>query len=337
MAKRKSKKSSNSKGKSSEVKTISIKLEWVALVILGLLFVVSIVTSGFTNLPLNIKSPFEDILGTKTMDVDELQEKVRNYINDEILQGQATAEVSDFEEDETSEGIYKFTINIEGEEYESFVSKDGRYLYVDRYDMDPEPEEEEIADYPKQDTPDVLLFTMSYCPYGNEAEEFVKPVYDLLGSSMNFEPHYIVSKTSDGGWESLHGEQELNQDVREICTWKYQREKYWDFVLAANTGCDYTNVDSCWEEVAKNVGIDTEQIKTCEANEKDSLLENELALSNQYGATSSPTILINGMNYTGSRIAETFKKSICASFNSEPDSCSQELSTEEGTANGSCD
>ena len=134
----------------------------------------------------------------------------------------------------------------------------------------------------------------------------------------------------------MHGVQELNQGVRELCVNKYQTDKFWDFVMAANEKCDYTNVDTCWEQVAKYVGVKTEQIKTCQNDEAVSLLEEEIKLNAEYEASGSPTIILNGEAYTGSRTPEAFKQAVCSSFNNAPEACSQILDDSGATAEGSC-
>lgn len=329
----------------SDAKVISIKLEWILVGIMAVCLIVSVLTRGFSQLPLNLSLPFVDnILGKSSLDKEEVKERVTKYINEDLLQGQRVAEIVEIVEDEDDD-LYKIKLKLNGQEFDSFVSKDGKYLYTERLEV---VIEEEIADYPKQDVPDVLLFTMSYCPYGNQAEDFVKPVYDLLKDKANIEPHYVIYN-KDMGYEgeeycldaenkycSMHGVGELNQGVRELCTFKYQKDKFWDFVMAANNECDASNIDECWEQVAQNVGIDTEQIKSCQANEAITLLEEEVKLNQQYSVTGSPTILINEKNYEGNRNPESFKKAVCASFNIEPEECAQTLEEEGSAPEGSC-
>lgn len=108
--------------------------------------------------------------------------------------------------------------------------------------------------------------------------------------------------------------------------------------MAANEKCDSSNVDECWEQVAKDVGVDTEQIKNCQTDEIITLLEEEVRLNEQYQVSGSPTIIVNGKNYDGNRTPEDLKKAICFSFNDEPAACTQELSDNSGSApTGSCD
>ncbi len=128
----------------------------------------------------------------------------------------------------------------------------------------------------------------------------------------------------------------MNRDVRELCVEKYQADKFWDFVKVINAGCTAQNVDSCWENVAKNAGLNVNQIKTCQKNEALTLLAQETELNKTYSISGSPQIIINGTEYQGARSAEAYKAAICSAFNSAPDKCSQVLSGDAGSASGGC-
>ncbi len=49
----------------------------------------------------------------------------------------------------------------------------------------------------KSDKPDFQFYVMSFCPYGNQMEDLVKPVAQLLGNKVNIRPQYIFEKISD--------------------------------------------------------------------------------------------------------------------------------------------
>lgn len=48
----------------------------------------------------------------------------------------------------------------------------------------------------KQKNPRVDFFVMSFCPFGNQAEDGLAPVAKLLGDKVDWRPHYIVSKVN---------------------------------------------------------------------------------------------------------------------------------------------
>jgi len=49
----------------------------------------------------------------------------------------------------------------------------------------------------KSKNPQLQFFTMSFCPYGNQMEEILKPIFDLIGDSAEIKPQYIFEKISD--------------------------------------------------------------------------------------------------------------------------------------------
>ncbi len=278
-----------------------------------------------------------------TISLEDSSAKVIEFINTNLLKGQATATLKETTEES---GVYKILFTVEGQEYTFYNSKDGKLLFTSGGPM-PEEEIKETettqTDIPKKDSTQALLFVMSYCPYGNQAEAAMKPVIDLLGNKADVQLHYVIYSNYQGGgptycldkdskYCSMHGIQELNQNVRELCVQKYQQDKLWAFVEAMNNGCTAQNADSCWEAIAKNVGIDTGKIKTCQKNEAITILEQEVQLGKKYGISGSPQLVINDKEYSGARSAAGYKGAICAGFNSAPSECSQEVQGSETTA-----
>lgn len=278
---------------------------------------------------------------------DDAAEKALNFINQVALEGQATASLLDVIEES---GVYKIRINIEGQEFESYVTKDAKLLLPQATKISEEetPNPSGSEGVLKTDIPEVELFVMSYCPYGNQAEELMMPVAELLGDKADIKLHYVIYSNYGGGgpeycldkeakYCSLHGTQELNQGVRELCVQKYQEDKFWDFVKAANSDCDYQNVDSCWKGVANKTGVDIQQVENCYKNEGLRILTQEVELNEKYGISGSPQLVINGKEYRGSRSSEGYKQGICSAFNSVPKECSQALSSEGGSTSGECE
>jgi len=189
----------------------------------------------------------------------------------------------------------------------------------------------------KTEKPNVKLFVMSFCPFGNQAENNLAPVYKLLKDKVEWEPHYIVSKTSDGNYRSLHGNQELNQDVRELCVLEHEGiDKWWDFVLKINEKCNYRNADTCWEPIAQELGLNTTMIKQCQEQEASQLLDREIEVTSKYRVSASPTLLVNDKPYSGSRTPEAYKSAICKGFTTQPGECSEKLENSGTGSQGNC-
>ena len=273
---------------------------------------------------------------------DKAAEKAINYINTNFMQEGSKAELKSVEE---SSGVYKIQLGVDNNTYTSYISKDGKILFPEGLEVS-----EEIAslDIPKKDKPDVKLFVMSFCPYGNQAEELMDDVAVLLKDKADIQLHYVIYSNYQGGgtkycldkenkYCSMHGVQELNQDVRELCVQKYQNNKFWKFVAEINKTCGAGNVDTCWEEVVQKTGIEIDKIKTCQKNEAIDLLKSEAELNAKYSISGSPQLIINDKEYEGDRSAEGYKNAVCAGFNTVPKECETELSGDSGSASGGCE
>jgi glutaredoxin len=192
------------------------------------------------------------------------------------------------------------------------------------------------------DKPTITFFVMSYCPFGNQAEEGIEPVYQLLGDKAKFEPRYIYYENYGGGgpdfcmddgnkYCSMHGVVEANQNIRENCVLeKYGIGAWFEFVFEMNAKCNSKNADTCWTAVAEGLGYDTGAISSCQKNDYVKFASEDLQMSTGWGARGSPSVFINGKAYSGSRTPEGYKQALCKEFDVKPSECDTEL---EGDAN----
>jgi 2-hydroxychromene-2-carboxylate isomerase len=173
----------------------------------------------------------------------------------------------------------------------------------------------------------------------------MKPVVALLGSKADIRVRYIttVTGTTVASVRSLHGTPEAQEDLRQICILKKNPEQFWDYVGMFNDACypQYQNadmLDACWRNVTATVGIDSKSIETCAAGEEGlALLKTDEALSDKNGASASPTLIINGQEYSGSRTPDAYKQAICDRFVTAPGECSTTLPPVAGAvASGGC-
>ncbi len=186
----------------------------------------------------------------------------------------------------------------------------------------------------KSEVPDVSLHVMAFCPFGNEAEDGIKDALVLLADKINFEPVYIISKTSSG-YSSLHGVGELNQGIREKIVFNiYGAEKWIEYVYAVNAECTKDTVETCWKSPATEMGLNTSQIEEEFNTNFNTIADGEIA--NAQGATSSPTLLVNGIKYSGQRTAEAYKTGMCSAFTTEPTECDETLSSDGSAVSGNC-
>ena len=188
--------------------------------------------------------------------------------------------------------------------------------------------------------PTLTFFIMSYCPYGNQAEEGIEPVFQLLGDKAIFEPRYIYYPDYRGGgpsmcmdsenqYCSMHGVQEANQNIREQCVEEmYGLGAWFEFTIAMNRKCSAQNADTCWTAVAKDLGYDVARVKSCQENDYAKYAAVDLEMSQGWGASGSPTIFLNGKLYSGARTPEGYKQALCALFVDKPAECDTKLEGE---------
>ena len=199
------------------------------------------------------------------------------------------------------------------------------------------------------DKPTIDFFVMSYCPYGNQAEEAIAPVYEQLSDDADFRPHYIYYEKYQGGGErycidddslycSMHGVQEANQNIRELCVAeKYGMGAWFDFALAMNEECSSSNADTCWEQVADDLGYNTEAISECEETKALDFASEDAEMMTIFGARGSPAVYINGKEYGGARTAAGYQQALCDLFDEPPAGCDADLAGETSApATGSC-
>lgn len=286
----------------------------------------------------------------------ELGEKVAETMRSipQIQQSNTTVEF--LENVGIKSGVYEVKISISdprglSQNMSVYVTEDSKYVFPQGLNIteqlqaleeqqDQEEQQQEVQDIKnKTETPTAQLFVQSFCPYGNQAENTMEPVHELLGEKVNWEPHYIVRETEDG-FESLHGQVEVDQDKRELCVLEDKGlDKWFDFVTYINDNCG--SEGECWETAAEETGINSSSVSDCVDERGDSLLRKEAEITAEKGVRGSPTLIINGQEtnavykYGNS---DAYKDIICSAFTEGPEQCTQTLSadTASSSSGGSC-
>ena len=306
----------------------------VAVAVLAVLLVVSIITSGFTKW---------SFVGTASQ--DQVTKDTLDFVNKALLQGASAAELKSVSE---NAGLYNMKLVVNGKEIDSYVTKDGKLFFPQAINVEEvsalattgaEPEAPAQAAV-KSDKPKVDLYVMSFCPYGNKAEETMYPVYKLLKDKVEWNVHYIVG-VSGTTVNSLHGQPEADQNMREVCVKEnYGMDAFWKFMSYVNNNCGSNG--ACWKDAAKDASADATVIETCVAKKGLEYMKAEADASNAAGAQGSPTLLINGQGTSavyqyGNTAA--YQNAICSAFNTPPEACGEVVaaaSTAATAAGGSC-
>jgi glutaredoxin len=264
-----------------------------------------------------------------SLTIEQAGERAIKFINENMLQGGITASITESAEES---GIYKIKLKIEEEEFDSYMTKDGRFLFPQFIDIEEVEKEKQVT---KADRPDIKVFVMSYCPYGLQAQKMFLPVYNLLKDEADIEVYYVDY--------IMHEKEEIDENLRQYCIGQEQENKYYDYLncfvygdtgdsakCMASVGIDKTKLNACVAKVDKEFSI-TEQYndKTTWVNEKFPKFGLHTDLNKEYGVKGSPSIIINGKaTEISPRSPENFKSIVCESFNIAPEKCSQTLSEE---------
>lgn len=258
-------------------------------------------------------------------------QKAIDYINKNLLGGTTEAVLK-----ESSEvgALYKFKIQIGDQEYESYISKDGKLLFPEGIVLEEKSKEEKKADttqeITKRERPDVKLFVMSYCPFGLQAEKAFLPVYDLLSDKADMGIYFVDY--------IMHDKKEMDENVRQYCLQKEEPAKFSAYLSCFTKKGEY---QACLDSSQ----VDQQKLSSCMAaadkefnvsknyNNKSSWrggrfpeFEVHGDLNKKYGVQGSPTLVINDKVVTFERSPEGLKKLICQAFSSPPSACSQTLS-----------
>jgi len=310
-------------------KPIKLDVWKIASAVMIVLLVVSILTSGF-----GIKSFFGESGAADSTVVDNTLE----FINKDLLQGQAVAEVTESSE---AHGLYQMSLSIGGKVMDTYVTKDGKLLFPNVVDIEEyktlastgaNGEQPKAADVPKADKPKVELFVMSHCPYGTQAEKGILPVASLLKSKIDFEIKFVDY--------AMHGEKELKEQMNQVCIKNEQADKFNAYLTCfledgdgerclTASNVDKTKLATCVSTLDKNY-------KIMEGfNDKSTWLSGNFPMFNvnkedneKYSVQGSPTLVINGVQADSARSPAAYLATICAAFNTTPEECAKQLSAE---------
>jgi protein-disulfide isomerase len=276
----------------------------------------------------------------------EVPVQVKNamdYINKLVEEQGYTASLVSWKEES---GVFRIDLKVGENQYQSFVTKDGKYLFPSAFDLSKtiaksnqtkeaetqksQEEKTQQSQVEKRERPDVKLFVMSYCPFGLQMEKALLPAWQLLKEKAEIGIYYVDY--------IMHGKKEMEENLRQYCIQKEQKEKY-----LAYLGCFVKDGNS--ENCLKEAGIDQEKLNSCQkaADEEFKISESftetgyppfnvHKDLNEKYGVKGSPTLVINDQVVNVIRSPEKVKQAICNAFLNPPSECQQKLSEETTSA-----
>jgi len=257
----------------------------------------------------------------------QVAENAIKYINDNQL-SQTPASLSKFS---SVSGLVKVTIKIGTNEFDSYATKDGKFLFPQAFELKPAKDAKDAA----QNTPNTTVvktaspmleaFVVSRCPYGLQMQRAMADAVKNMPALAPYMKARYIGAVSGNTITAMHGEAEAKENLRQICIREEQPTKYWGYV-----DCQMKAGDTAGCEVS--TGVDSGKLNSCMTNGKGvGYAQVDFDLSAKYGATGSPALILNGTtisesNY-GGRSSDGVKSMICAGFDKEAGFCTTKLNT----------
>ncbi len=269
--------------------------------------------------------------GFGSQKAEETVQEAVDFVSENMLDGAEAVLVSVSEES----GVYKFKMKIDEEEFDSYLTKDGKILFPSGISL-LEPEEDTAVaegekmtceDINKTKEPVLEAFVVSKCPFGVQMQRILNEIVKNMPQIAPYIKVEYMGAIEGGKITAMHGDEEAQENLRQICLREEQSDNFWAYI---DCHIKEGDVDFCLQAAQ----IDVSKLTGCLADGNRGLAyaEKDFANQNIYGVTGSPTLILDGNKISefdfGGRTAEAVKTVVCCAFQDKPDFCDEALSTE---------
>jgi FKBP-type peptidyl-prolyl cis-trans isomerase len=328
-------------------------------ILVGIAVIGIIITGVLIFASSNKSFSIQDLFGSSPAQIGQ---KAVDFINKSGLTKSKVTLKSASEES----GLVKIKIDVGGQSFDSYVTKDGKLLFPDaRQAIDmtaksttasqnqnasggsAQTADQIIASIKKTDAPSLEAFVVSSCPFGLQMQRMIADaVKNIPSLSSNVVVRYIGS-VSSGQISSMHDAspngQEAQENLRQICIRQEQPAKYWSYVScymqkasgALPNGMPLGDSKGC----LASTGVDTAKLNSCMTSPSKGLAyaQKDFDLASKYSVSGSPTLVLGGTTVAeftadnkpvfGGRAADEIKTIICDASKTQPGFCSTKLNT----------
>jgi len=161
------------------------------------------------------------------------------------------------------------------------------------------------------------FFIVSYCPYGvRYVDNILHPMINALGDTLEWKPMYIMNDAGNGKPSSMHGQEETDENLREICL----RDKWGNAKWLSYMDCFSAEVFNKrgkpdakdWKFCAEQAGVSVGELQKCFDTEAVALAKPDMEWTMKYRVTGSPTAVYNcSKNIVGAIPFEQIKPKLC--------------------------
>lgn len=150
------------------------------------------------------------------------------------------------------------------------------------------------------------LYGMGECPYCADAEKEIYEVTKALGDRLDVRFYYLVGEDAQGRLTSMHGPEEVTEDLRQIAVQRLAPDRAWTYLLSRGGG------RMRWDQAA---GIDTAAVLRYVASGKaEAELRSHLYRTGRLRIDRTPTLIINNRPYPGRVERQALLRAICGRY-----------------------
>jgi len=265
-------------------------------------------------------------------DAKSIGKKAVDFLNQTYLVG-SNDKISLKEAKKLSSGVYEIKMSFKGREFTSYVSPDGKMFFPRGQEMkiekksafsaSPTPKKT-CKDLKKRESPLLEAFVVSKCPFGLQMERILNEIVKNIPQLKKYIKVEYIGELKGNEIVSMHGKEEAEENLRQICIREEQKEKFWNYI-----SCHIKKGEV--EKCLKSAKIDEKKLKECMEKRGLSYAKKDFENQKKYNVTGSPTLILNGERVSefdfGGRSAEAVKTLLCCGFEKKPDFCSTALST----------
>lgn len=242
-------------------------------------------------------------------------------------------------------GVVQFDLKLDvgmGEQkYVSYITKDGKILFTSGIELDKfnatqtssraSNRKAKCEDLEKSRAPLLTAYVMANCPFGLQMQRVFKMMMNTNPAVFdNLRVEYIFNQDSNfetGDLNALHGKEEAQENLRQICIREEQKNFYWPYVSC------YMKKQNNSENCLSEVGVDTASLDACMKDKNRGLkyAKQDFDNTQKLGISGSPTLVLNGKQLVdefgfGGRNPNAIKEILCCSADKKLAYCGLEFS-----------
>ena len=241
-------------------------------------------------------------------------------------------------------GVYSFDLNLDlsgqTQKFTSYMTKDGKIFFVSGTKLSElaktaastaEPAQAKLtcADVKKADAPKVTAYVVANCPFGLQMQRVInKAITEQPALASVFDVKYIGA-IENGKITSMHGDEEAQENLRQICIREEQKNLYWPYVSC------YMKAQGQSAACLASTGVNVANVNACMADAKrgNAYAQKDFDIATKLNIGSSPTLLVNDSQIVsefdfGGRTADALKQVSCCAGTKEAAYCGTALSTD---------